>query len=137
MAVRTIACLPAIVGSWRHHGGGALLSTSGAYDFAMGRLTRPDLSPAGTRTINMNQLGEALAGDLPGPPVRALYVYNCNPAAVAPNQAKVLAGLRGTTSSSSSTSCSPPTPSIMPISSCRPRLSSSMSTSTARTATST
>ena len=42
----------------------------------------------------MNQLGEALAGELPGPPVRALYVYNCNPAAVAPNQAKVIKGLK-------------------------------------------
>ena len=47
MAVRTIACLPAIIGSWRHHGGGALLSTSGTYDFAMDRLTRPDLVAAG------------------------------------------------------------------------------------------
>jgi anaerobic selenocysteine-containing dehydrogenase len=94
MAVRTISCLPAIIGSWRHHGGGALLSTSGTYDFAMDKLTRPDLVPPGTRTVNMNQLGEALAGELPGPPVRAIYVYNCNPAAVAPNQAKVLKGLR-------------------------------------------
>ncbi len=94
MAVRTIACLPAIIGSWRHPGGGVLLTTSGAYDFAMDRLTRPDLSPAGTRVINMNQLGEALAGELPGPPVQALYVYNCNPAAVTPNQDKVLKGLR-------------------------------------------
>ena len=94
MAVRTIACLPAIIGSWRYPGGGALLSTSGTYDFAMDKLTRPDLAPPGTRTVNMNQLGEALAGELPGPPVRALYVYNCNPAAVAPNQAKVLKGLR-------------------------------------------
>jgi anaerobic selenocysteine-containing dehydrogenase len=42
----------------------------------------------------MNQLGEALAGELPGPPVRALYVYNSNPAAVAPNQAKVVVGLK-------------------------------------------
>ncbi len=42
----------------------------------------------------MNQLAEALAGELPGPPVRALYVYNCNPAAVAPDQRKVLEGLR-------------------------------------------
>ena len=41
----------------------------------------------------MNQLAEALAGELPGPPVRALYVYNCNPAAVAPDQARVLEGL--------------------------------------------
>ncbi len=42
----------------------------------------------------MNQLGEALAGELPGPPVRALYVYNANPAAVTPDQARVLDGLR-------------------------------------------
>jgi anaerobic selenocysteine-containing dehydrogenase len=94
MAVRTIACLPAIVGAWRHHGGGALLSTSGTYDFAMDRLTRPDRSPPGTRTVNMNQLAEALAGELPGPPVKALYVYNSNPAAVAPDQSRVLEGLR-------------------------------------------
>ena len=94
MAVRTIACLPAIIGSWRYSGGGAMLSTSGAYDFAMDRLTRPDLSPPGTRTINMNELAEALAGELPGPAVKALYVYNCNPAAVAPNQRKVLEGLK-------------------------------------------
>ena len=94
MAVRTIACIPAVIGSWRHHGGGVLLSTGGTYDFAMDKLTRPDLSPPGTRTINMNQLGEALAGELPGPAVLALYVYNCNPAAVAPNQAKVIDGLR-------------------------------------------
>lgn len=93
MAVRTIACLPAIVGAWRHHGGGVLLSTSGAFDFAMDKLTRPELTPPGTRTVNMNQLGEALTGALPGPPIRALYVYNCNPAAVAPNQSLVTRGL--------------------------------------------
>ena len=63
------------------------------YDFNMDALTRPDLSPPETRTINMNQLGEALAGELPAPPVAALYVYNSNPAAVAPNQSKVIAGL--------------------------------------------
>jgi anaerobic selenocysteine-containing dehydrogenase len=93
MAVRTIVCLPAIIGSWRHHGGGALLSTGGTYDFAMDKLTRPLLGPP-ARTINMNQLGPALAGQLPGPPVRMLYVYNCNPAAVAPGQTRVLEGLR-------------------------------------------
>jgi anaerobic selenocysteine-containing dehydrogenase len=93
MAARTITCLPAVVGAWRDHGGGALLSTSGAFDFAMDRLTRPDLSPAGTRTVNMNELGAYLVGERPGPPIHALYVYNCNPAAVAPDQARVLRGL--------------------------------------------
>jgi anaerobic selenocysteine-containing dehydrogenase len=93
MAVRTIACLPALVGSWRDYGGGALLSTSGTYDLAVERLARTDLSPPGTRLVNMNQLAEALSGELPGPPVQALYVYNCNPAAVAPNGQKVRRGL--------------------------------------------
>jgi anaerobic selenocysteine-containing dehydrogenase len=95
MAVRAITCLPAVIGAWREPGGGALLSTSRLYPFAHSdRLERPDLIPPGTRTVNMVQLGEALAGELPGPPVRALYVYNSNPAAVCPDQNKVLEGLR-------------------------------------------
>jgi anaerobic selenocysteine-containing dehydrogenase len=94
MAVRTITCLPAVTGSWRDAGGGALLSTSKLYPWATSRLERPDLSPPGTRTINMVQLAEALHGQLPGPPVQALYVYNANPAAVCPDQGRVIAGLR-------------------------------------------
>jgi anaerobic selenocysteine-containing dehydrogenase len=94
MAARTIACLPAIIGAWRHKGGGALLSTSKLYPFDSAALERPDLIPPGTRTINMVQLAEALHGELPGPPVRALFVYNSNPAAVNPDQKRVLEGLR-------------------------------------------
>ncbi len=92
MAMRTIACLPALVGAWRDWGGGALLSTSGTYDLDTSVLERPDLGPF-ARTINMNQLGLALEGRLPGPPVRLLVVYNCNPATVAPDQRLVRAGL--------------------------------------------
>jgi anaerobic selenocysteine-containing dehydrogenase len=94
MAVRAITCLPAIIGAWRHVGGGALLSTSKLYPFNAAALERPDLIPPGTRTINMTQLAEALSGELPGPPVRAMYVYNSNPAAVCPDQSRVLQGLR-------------------------------------------
>jgi anaerobic selenocysteine-containing dehydrogenase len=94
MAVRTITCLPAVIGAWREVGGGALLSTSKLYPFNNTALERPDLIPPGTRTINMVQLAEALEGRLPGPPVKALYVYNSNPAAVCPDQARVLQGLR-------------------------------------------
>jgi len=95
MAVRTIACLPALIGAWRHRPGGLLLSTSGTFPLNLAKLQRPDLIPPGTRTINMVQLAEALHGKLPGPPVRAMYVYNSNPAAVAPDQNRVLAGLQG------------------------------------------
>jgi anaerobic selenocysteine-containing dehydrogenase len=93
MAVRTIVCLPALTGDWRHPGGGALLSTSKAYPFDGAYLERPDLIPPGTRLVNMNRLAEALHGELPGPPVRALFVYNSNPANVAPDQSRVLTGL--------------------------------------------
>jgi anaerobic selenocysteine-containing dehydrogenase len=69
------------------------LSTSAAFPLNAQALERPDLIPKGTRTINMTQLAEALNGELPGPPVRALYVYNSNPAAIAPDQKRVLRGL--------------------------------------------
>lgn len=93
MAVRTVCCLPAVIGSWRHPGGGALLSTGALAPWDGAALERPDLIPSGTRTVNMVQLAEALHGELPGPAVKALYVYNSNPAAIAPNQGRVLNGL--------------------------------------------
>lgn len=92
MAVRSIACLPALTGSWRDTGGGVLLSTSGMFAFDERVLERPDLIPGNPRTINMSRLGEALTEATP--PVRAIYVYNSNPAAVAPDQSKVLEGFR-------------------------------------------
>src|ERR1041384_212883 len=91
MAVRTVACLPAITGAWREAGGGVLLSTSGMFAFDERVLERPDLIRGNPRTINMSRLGDALTESQP--PVRAIYVYNSNPAAVAPDQSKVLEGL--------------------------------------------
>ena len=93
MAARTVCVLPAVVGAWRDVGGGALLSTSKAYELPTDRLERPDLAPPAPRTVNMVQLAEALNDNLPGPPVRLLFVYNSNPAAVCPDQQRVLAGL--------------------------------------------
>ena len=92
-AVRTISCLPAIVGAWRLPGGGIQLSTSGTYPANEAALERPDLIRPGTRTINMSQLGSALTDESLAPPVAALFVYNSNPAAVAPDQERVLEGL--------------------------------------------
>jgi anaerobic selenocysteine-containing dehydrogenase len=95
MAVRTIACLPAVAGHWRRPGGGVQLSTSANFQFNRQVLERPDLSPP-VRTINMIRLGEALTtanAGVGGPPVRALVVYNSNPAAVAPDRAVVRRGL--------------------------------------------
>ena len=59
MAVRTIACLPAVTGHWRRAGGGVQLSSSANFQFDKRALERPDLSPP-VRTINMIRLGDAL-----------------------------------------------------------------------------
>ena len=93
MAVRTIACLPAVTGAWRDPGGGVLLSTSGTFPTNNEALERPDLVPPGTRTLNMSQLGRVLTDAALAPPVKALFVYNSNPAAVAPEQEMVRQGL--------------------------------------------
>src|SRR4029079_7962691 len=91
-AVRAISILPALTGTWDDAGGGCQLSASGAFSF-LRSLQRPGVIPPGTRTINMSRLGEALT-EIDDPPVRALVVYNSNPASVAPERRKVLAGLR-------------------------------------------
>ena len=101
-AVRAIAMLPALTGAWTHRGGGGQLSTSGAFKWNKVEVERPDLaldSPLGrqARVVNMSTLGWALTemGTNPddGPPVHALFVYNSNPGAVAPNQNAVRRGL--------------------------------------------
>ncbi len=90
-AVRAIALLPALTGAWRHAGGGLLLTTSGAFEINRDALERPDLQPQPARIVNMSLLGDALTR-LDNPPVKAIVVYNSNPAAIAPDQARVRAG---------------------------------------------
>ncbi len=99
-AARAVAMLPLLTGAWRHHGGGVLLSTSAAFGFNSTKLQMPELMQSSplhraARTVNMSQLGHALT-ELAEPPVHALFVYNSNPAAVAPNQNAVLRGMRRT-----------------------------------------
>ena len=95
MAVRAIAMLPCLVGSWREVGGGLQLSTSGAYPLRRERVERPDLMQTAlgrpARTINMVEIAQALT-TLADPPVKAVFVYNSNPVAVAPDHNRVVAG---------------------------------------------
>ncbi|MGG4265974.1 molybdopterin oxidoreductase family protein [Peribacillus simplex] len=92
MAVRTIACLPALTGQWMVEGGGAIKGNSGYLAFNTNALRRPDLlNNKATRTINMNQIGQALLEK--ENPIRSMLVYGSNPALVAPNANKVKQGL--------------------------------------------
>jgi len=95
-ASRTIAMLPCIIGSWKEIGGGFQLSTSAAFGLNNAALERTELMETAlgrpARTINMVELGKAL-NEVSDPPVKALFVYNSNPAAVCPNHNAVIRGL--------------------------------------------
>jgi anaerobic selenocysteine-containing dehydrogenase len=96
MATRAIAMLPCITGSWKEVGGGLQLSTSDSYGLNKPALAMPELMTKAlgrpARVVNMVQLGKAL-NELDRPPIKALFVYNSNPAAVCPNHNEVIRGL--------------------------------------------
>ncbi len=104
-AARAVCMLPLLTGAWKYKGGGLQLSTSGSFPFDSKALQMPELMEAGplgraARVVNMSELGQALTAlgcdskNNDGPPVKAMFVYNSNPAAVAPNQNDVLRGMR-------------------------------------------
>jgi len=96
MAVRNIACLPALVGAWRQPAGGIQLSTSASFPTNRPALQRPDLLAGRTpRTINMTTIGDDLLKNASpefGPRIDAVIVYNANPLAIAPDSSKVQRG---------------------------------------------
>jgi anaerobic selenocysteine-containing dehydrogenase len=93
-AVRALSCLPALVGAWRHVGGGILQLPIWAFPVKWAALSRPDWMTPGTRILNQWRLGPALTGELGlDPPIQSLFVYNSNPMVVAPEQDKITAGL--------------------------------------------
>jgi len=95
MTFRSLACLPALVGAWREPGGGLLCFTDEPFYQA---LNLDALGSTGeeskARKINMVQLGQALTDAALDPPLQALIVYNSNPATIAPNQNRVVEGLK-------------------------------------------
>jgi anaerobic selenocysteine-containing dehydrogenase len=95
-AVRAVACLPALVGAWRHPAGGLLLSSSAQFPVNRAALHKPELLDGRTpRTINMSTIGNDLLNPgcaAFGPKIEALIVYNSNPVAVAPESGKVVQG---------------------------------------------
>jgi anaerobic selenocysteine-containing dehydrogenase len=99
MAVRNVACLPALVGAWRQPAGGVLLSSGDSFPKRLDRLQKPDLRAASNsqkqRLINMSTIGDDLLKPTSkefGPAIQALIVYNSNPVAVAPESSKVARG---------------------------------------------
>jgi anaerobic selenocysteine-containing dehydrogenase len=92
MALRAMQCLPAVTGQWRWPAGG-IADASSLNLLNRDALARPDLGPPSPRALNMVQISRWLSDPQLEPPVRALYIWNSNPALVAPDQRRVLAGL--------------------------------------------
>ena len=93
-ALAAVMAIPALLGKFGIRGGGYTLSNSGAAKLDMTKLFGPDSPPAkwATRELNMSQLGSLLTDSLT-PPVKSLFIYDCNPAATAPDQNAILRGL--------------------------------------------
>jgi anaerobic selenocysteine-containing dehydrogenase len=92
MALRALQCLATVTGQWRYAAGGVADANSlGMLDREA--LMRADLGSQTVRTLNMIQIGRWLTDSDLRPPIRALYVWNANPAVIAPDQTRVLQGL--------------------------------------------
>ena len=91
--LRAAIALPALLGKLNATNG-IVLGASNAFPKTPGRLTRPDLLPVGTRTLNILDVGRHLERDDIDPPLRALFIYNHNPVVVHPDQNRLLRGLK-------------------------------------------
>jgi anaerobic selenocysteine-containing dehydrogenase len=90
--IRAAIALPALLGKLGK-GSGIVLAAGNAFPKTPAKLQRPDLIPAGTRTLNINDIGRHLAEDDLDPPLRALFIYNHNPIVVHPDQNRMRRGL--------------------------------------------
>ena len=94
-AARAICALPALTGQYGLLGGGLAYSASGALSWNSAAVDHwTECPPPPARKVNMNRLGAALLGEVQDPPIQSLFVFGSNPAAIAPNAARVVAGLK-------------------------------------------
>ncbi len=93
-AIRAVTCLPALIGAWRHVGGGALQFPVWEHPYKFDVISRPDLIPEGTQVVNNLQFGRALVGELNlKTPIKSVMVWNTNPLTQAPETDKIAKGL--------------------------------------------
>ncbi len=93
-AIRAVSCLPALIGAWRHVGGGVLQMPIWEHPYDFMAMCRPDLIPENTPVVNILQLGRALTGELNlKTPIKSLMVWNTNPVTQSPETDKILKGL--------------------------------------------
>ncbi|WP_454914821.1 molybdopterin-containing oxidoreductase family protein [Xanthobacter sediminis] len=94
--MHAVASIPVVAGAWQHEGGGAVHSVSGIYGWNKTMIEGLDVRDPAVRALDQSRIGPILTGDKDalagGPEVKALFIQNTNPMAVAPEQEKVRAG---------------------------------------------
>ena len=94
--MHAVTCLPAVTGAWKHLGGGALYSNKEMYPVDMNLIQGLDSIDESTRVLDQSRIGPVLTNDqrdLQGKsPIKALFVQNTNPMAVAPESNLVRQG---------------------------------------------
>lgn len=97
VSMHAVSCLPSVTGAWAVPGGGALFSASGAAGLDKTLIEGLDARTPGPRELDMSQMGAVLTGDPAalhgGPPVKAIFLQNTNPAVTAPRSDLVRQGL--------------------------------------------
>lgn len=94
-AIRAVSCLPALIGAWRHVGGGALQFPVWEHPYKFDVICRPDLIPENTPVVNCLQLGRVLTGETKlATPIKSMMCWNTNPVTQAPETDKIIDGLK-------------------------------------------
>ncbi|MEE9336847.1 MAG: molybdopterin-dependent oxidoreductase [Methylococcaceae bacterium] len=94
-AIRAVSSLPALIGAWRHVGGGALQFPVWEHPYKFDVISRPDLIPEGTPAVNNLQLGRILTGEIKlDTPIKSMMCWNTNPVTQAPETDKIIEGLK-------------------------------------------
>jgi anaerobic selenocysteine-containing dehydrogenase len=91
--IRAVFALPALAGKWGVPGGGLVNGAGFSFPKTPARLQRPELIPAGTRTLNIVDMGRHLTDGTLNPPIKAVFIYNHNPVIVHPDQNRMKRGL--------------------------------------------
>ena len=95
-AIRIISTLPALVGAWRHVGGGAVEMPIWEFPFDFDFMCQTQWIKEGTRVINQLDLGGALTGEFgfESQPLKSVFIHNSNPVSQQQNSNKLVKGLK-------------------------------------------
>jgi len=91
-------CIAAVIGAWRHEGGGAFHNSAAIFHWRKTLIEGLDVVDPDVRVLDQSRIGAVLTGEEEAlrrrGPVKALLVQSTNPATVAPSQEKVRRGFQ-------------------------------------------